>query len=156
MKNFKDLLGIQAVTSGHFEKLISAVGGGLGIWCILLITSQFVHGLSAALIVASMGASAVLLFAVPNGPLSQPWPLICGHLISACIGVTCYKLIPELFLASAFAVGLSIACMHYFRCIHPPGGATALSAVVGGVDIHALGYDYVLTPVLLNAVVILV
>ena len=155
MKQIINLLGIQSASSGHVEKLISTVGGFLGIWCIFLVTSHFIQGLSAALIVASMGASAVLLFAVPNGPLSQPWPVMCGHLVSALIGVSCYKLIPDLFLAAAIAVGLSIGLMHYLRCIHPPGGATALVAVVGGAEVHALGYGFVFTPVFLNVLVIL-
>ncbi|MCW8853964.1 MAG: HPP family protein [Gammaproteobacteria bacterium] len=155
MKQIINLLGIQGATSGHAEKIISAIGGFLGIGCIFLVTSQFVQGLSAALIVASMGASAVLLFAVPNGPLSQPWPVMCGHVVSALIGISCYKLIPDLYLAAAIAVGLSIGGMHYLRCIHPPGGASALAAVVGGADVHALGYNFVFTPVLINVLVIL-
>lgn len=155
MEKLTNLLGFQTSTHGHAEKLISTIGGFLGIWCILLITNQFVGGLSVALIVASMGASAVLLFAVPHGPLSQPWPVFCGHLVSAAIGVSCYKLIPDMFLAAGIAVGLSIGMMHYLRCIHPPGGASALAAVVGGADLHALGYEYLLTPVLLNVLVIL-
>jgi len=155
MKQIINIFGVQSASSGHVEKLISTVGGFLGIWCIFLVTSHFFHGISAALIVASMGASAVLLFAVPNGPLSQPWPVMCGHLVSAFIGVSCYKLIPDMFLAAAIAVGLSIGVMHYLRCIHPPGGASALAAVVGGAEVHALGYNFVLMPVLLNVLVIL-
>ncbi|MDH5764516.1 MAG: HPP family protein [Gammaproteobacteria bacterium] len=150
-----NLLGIQPASTGHLDKLISTIGGFLGIWCIFLVTSQFVGGLSAALIVASMGASAVLLFAVPHGPLSQPWSVLCGHFISAIIGVSCYQLVNDVYLAAAIAVGLSIGAMHYLRCIHPPGGATALAAVVGSTELHNLAFQYVLTPVMLNVVVIL-
>ena len=102
-----------------------------------------------------MGASAVLLFAVPHGPLSQPWPLIGGHLISAVIGVTCAKFIPDVFIAGSVAVGLAVGAMYYFHCIHPPGGATALSAVVGGNVVHELGYQFVLSPVLINVIAII-
>jgi hypothetical protein len=102
-----------------------------------------------------MGASAVLLFAVPHGPLSQPWPLVGGHLVSALVGVSCAKLIPHGAIGAAAAVSLAIGAMHYLRCIHPPGGATALTAVVGGSGVQALGYKFLLTPVLLNVVVIL-
>jgi hypothetical protein len=101
-----------------------------------------------------MGASAVLLFAVPHGPLSQPWALIGGHTISAIIGVSCYLLIPNVFVAAAVAVGLAITAMYYLRCIHPPGGATALTAVVAGAGVHKLGYFYLFTPVLINVAVI--
>jgi CBS domain-containing membrane protein len=109
----------------------------------------------SASLVASMGASAVLLFAVPHGPLSQPWAVFGGHLVSAVIGVACVKLNVHHLLASALAVALAISAMHYMRCIHPPGGATALTAVAGGDAVHALGFNYVLTPVLLNVCVIL-
>jgi CBS domain-containing membrane protein len=154
MKNFIKYLGIQKDTTAHKEKLISAVGGFLGIFLILHITNYFVPGIAGALIVASMGASAVLLFAVPHGPLSQPWPLIGGHVISAIIGVSVQMLVPDLFLAAALAVGISIGVMYYLRCIHPPGGASALAAVVSGHDVYALGFQYVLTPVFINACVI--
>jgi CBS-domain-containing membrane protein len=103
-----------------------------------------------------MGASAVLLFAVPHGALSQPWPVLGGHVISALIGVSCAKFIPLPLLAAAFSVALAIGAMHYLNCIHPPGGATALSAVIGGDAIHQLGFQYVLTPVLLNTIIVLI
>lgn len=151
-----DLLGIESAPVSHSERLVSIAGGFAGILLVLLVSRQFVGEQQATLIVASMGASAVLLFAVPHGPLSQPWPVAGGHLVSALIGVTCAKLVPETFVAAALAVGLAIGAMHYLRCIHPPGGATALVAVVGGAAIHELGYSFVLAPVSLNVIVILV
>ncbi|MDQ1363217.1 MAG: rane protein, partial [Pseudomonadota bacterium] len=155
-KNLARLMGVQTDTTSHKEKMISAAGGFAGILLVLFITSLFVPGVSGAMIVASMGASAVLLYAVPHGPLSQPWPLLGGHVLSAIIGVTMRIWIPDIFLAGGLAVGLSIATMFYLRCIHPPGGATALAAVVSGPAVYALGYQFVLTPVLLNAVLIIV
>ncbi|MBI1424004.1 MAG: hypothetical protein GC149_11100 [Gammaproteobacteria bacterium] len=152
---FVQLIGIDLEKVSHHERIISAVGGFLGIAGILLVSTSVLPPASAGLIVASMGASAVLLFAVPHGKLSQPWALIGGHLISACIGVTIGKLVPETTLAAALAVGLAIGAMHYTRCIHPPGGASALAAVVSGSKVHALGYMYVLTPVALNVAIIL-
>lgn len=148
-------LGIEQRAVGHTEKLVSAAGAFLGILIIFYTSSFFIPVPSTYLIVASMGASAVLLFAVPHGPLSQPWPLIGGHLFSAVIGVSCAKFIPDLFVAASIAVGLAVGLMYYLNCIHPPGGATALSAVVGGAEIYQLGYQYVLTPVLINVVAIL-
>ena len=147
-------IGLSSIKTSHREKIISGLGGFVGILLILIITRQFVEIGDAGLIVASMGASAVLMFAVPHGPLSQPWALSCGHLVSAVIGVSCYLLIPNLFVAAASAVGLAITAMYYLRCIHPPGGATALTAVVAGSSVHALGYMYLLTPVLINVVII--
>ncbi|MBI5462044.1 MAG: HPP family protein [Gammaproteobacteria bacterium] len=149
------LIGLDANKTGHAEKFVSALGGLCGILAVSFLARTF-HGEQAAvLVVASMGASAVLLFAVPHGPLSQPWPVLGGHLVSGAVGVSCAQLIPDSLVAGAVAVALAIAAMHYLRCIHPPGGATALTAVIGGDSIHALGYDYLLTPVLLNTVVIL-
>jgi len=148
-------LGIEFSPVSHAERLISALGGFLAILLILVISSRFVDGPDAALIVASMGASAVLLFAAPHGALAQPWNVLGGHLVSAVIGVACARYIPGTVLAAAASVGIAIGAMHYLRCIHPPGGATALTAVVGGESLHALGYSYLLTPVLLNVAVIL-
>ena len=102
-----------------------------------------------------MGASAVLLFAVPHGQLSQPWPMFAGHVISAIIGVVCSQLIHGPELAAAFAVCLSIGAMHHFKCIHPPGGATALTAVLGGSAVHEMGYRFILYPVVLNCVLMI-
>jgi len=89
-------------------------------------------------IVPSMGASAVLLFAVPHSALGHLWNVIGGHLISSAIGVACYQRLPSNGIAAGASVGLAIGAMYYTRCIHPPGGATALAAVIGGQNIHAL------------------
>lgn len=148
-------LGIEWSPVSRIEQLVSALGGFLGILGILLVSGPFLHEPAGAVIVASMGASAVLLFAVPHGPLSQPWAVLGGHLFSAFIGVSCARFIPDPLTAAALAVGLAIGTMHLLRCIHPPGGATALAAVVSGPDVQALGYHYMLTPVLLNVAVIL-
>ena len=149
-------LGIEANAVSHAERLISTLGGFLGILLILVASRAALGDQQAALlVVASMGASAVLLFAVPHGAMSQPWALIGGHTVSAFIGVACALLVPNLFIAAALAVGLAIGAMHYLRCIHPPGGATALSAVIGGPAVHALGFQFLISPVLLNVAIIL-
>ena len=148
--------GVELSPVTHTERLVSLVGGFLGILFILLTSHAFLHERAAALlIVGSMGASAVLLFAVPHGPLSQPWALIGGHAVSALVGVACARWVPNAILAAALAVGLAIGAMHYLRCLHPPGGATALTAVIGGPATQALGFGFVVTPVLLNVSVLL-
>lgn len=153
-------LGIERNTTGHGEKLISALGALAGIVSVYWLTHWcFPGGITAtpggSLMLASMGASAVLLFAVPQGALSQPWAVVGGHLISATIGVSCQKLFADHSWTPALAVGLAVGAMHYLRCIHPPGGATSLAAVIGGADIHALGYQYLLLPVLINVIAIM-
>ena len=139
----------------HTEKLISVAGGFAGILLVLLVSSQVLDFHGATLVVASMGASAVLLFATPHSALSQPWSLLGGHLISALIGITCAKFLSNPLYAGALAVALSIGAMHYLRCLHPPGGATALVTVLGGEQVRALGYGFLLTPVLVNVLIIL-
>ncbi len=150
------MLGVGADATGHTEKVISVVGGFIGILLTMWVSGHYLGVQGAALLVASMGASAVLLFAVPNGALSQPWPLLGGHVVSALIGVACAQGIANVLIAAPLAVALAIGAMHYLRCIHPPGGATAITAVIGGSQVHALGFQYVLTPVLLNALIMLV
>lgn len=150
------LAGIEQNTTSHWEKLLSALGALLGITGVYWASLMYLGGPSAALLmVASMGASAVLLFAVPHGALSQPWPVAGGHMLSALIGVVCYQLFTEAVWMPALAVGLAVGAMYYFRCIHPPGGATALTAAIGGDAIQSLGFGYLIFPVAINVMSIL-
>jgi CBS domain-containing membrane protein len=148
-------LGIEANRVSHTEKLISAAGGFAGILLTIVVCTYFLEIDQAILIIPSMGASAVLLFAVPHSAMAQPWSLVGGHLVSAFIGVSCALLIPSPALAAAAAIGFAIGAMYYARCIHPPGGATALAAVIGGSSVSTLGYQFLLTPVLINVLAIL-
>lgn len=141
--------------ASHGEKWISATGGFIGILVVLWINGTVLDHQGAAMLIASMGASAVLVFAVPHGALSQPWPVLGGNLVAAFIGVTCAQQIADPFVAAALAVGLAILAMYYLRCLHPPGGATALVAVFGGDSVYQLGYGFLLTPVLANVLVLL-
>ena len=149
-------LGIDLAPNTHHERIISAIGGCIGIFLVFTVSNWFVGVEAAIYIIPSMGASAVLLFAVPHSPLAQPWNLFGGHLISAAVGVICAQFIPIVGIAAAVSVGLAIGAMYYTRCIHPPGGATALAAVIGGTQIHALGFEYIITPVLVNTVTIFI
>ncbi len=137
------------------EKLLSAAGAFLGILGLLVISHGVLDTQGTMLVVTSMGASAVLVFAAPHSPLSQPWPVLGGHLLSSAVGVACAMLIDDTLTAAAAAVALSIAVMFYTRCLHPPGGAAALATVVGGESVRALGFAYLVTPVLLNVLVLL-
>jgi len=137
------------------EKIISAGCAFLAILLTAILSSSFGQSVTP-LLIAPMGASAVLLFAAPHAPMAQPWSFIGGHLVSAVIGVACAKFIPNLYFAAAVAAALAIFAMHVLRCLHPPGGATALVAVIGGVQVHALGYGFVLMPVGLNVMVMFV
>ncbi len=109
------------------------------------------------MIIGSFGASAVLVYAAIESPLAQPRNLIGGHILSALVGVFCYQLLPtQLWLAAALAVASAIAVMHLTKTLHPPGGATALIAVIGSPQLHDIGYLYALVPVGRGAVILLI
>ena len=155
IKMWSRWIGKDPHPASHAEKLLSAIGAFLGILGVLIISHSVLGAQGTALAVTSMGASAVLLFAVPHSPLSQPWPVLGGHMLSSAIGITCVLLIHDTLTAAAVAVALSIAAMYYLRCLHPPGGAAALAVVMGGETVHALGYAYLVVPLLLNVMVLL-
>lgn len=109
------------------------------------------------MIIGSFGASAVLIYGAIRSPLAQPRNLIGGHMLSAAIGVAAYQFLGGLpWLAAALAVSIAIAVMHLTKTLHPPGGATALIAVIGGDAVHQLGYIYILMPAGLGALVMLI
>ncbi|MEY4762908.1 MAG: hypothetical protein RLZZ200_2764 [Pseudomonadota bacterium] len=101
-------------------------------------------------LVAPIGASAALVFALPSSPLAQPWPVIGGNTLSACIGLLVGALVPDLAWGGALAVGLAILAMFLARCLHPPGGAVALLAVLT----HATSLHFPLFPVMADSVVL--
>ena len=108
-------------------------------------------------LIGSFGATAVLLYGSPAAPFSQPRYLFGGHILSAIVGVTLYQLLPApLWLTSALAVSIAITLMYLTTTTHPPGGATALIAVIGSEKVHDLGYWYVLTPVLEGVLILFV
>ncbi|MDD5276402.1 MAG: HPP family protein [Methylovulum sp.] len=123
---------------------------------IAWITRQFSLNTAYPIIVASMGASAVIVFIIPNSPLAQPWPLVGGQLVSAITGVLCAQVFADTVVASASAVGGSVLFMLLLRCLHPPGAATALTPVMAGAPIMSLGYGFVLIPVGLNVTIMLI
>lgn len=148
-------IGVELDEVDWKEKAVSAAGGFLSMLALVAISRNALHLEGSAMLIASMGASAVLLFAVPHGALSQPWPVVAGHVFSAAIGVASARFIPIVPLAAACAVGLAIGVMHVLKCIHPPGGATALTAVIGGANVKALGFSFVWSPVALNALIMI-
>lgn len=134
------------------ERLIACVGALVGILLTGMISgSIFGGGASLPLIVAPMGASAVLLFAVPASPLAQPWSIVGGNTISAFVGVLCAMFVPDPLIATGLAVAIAIAVMSFTRCLHPPGGAAALTAVLGGPVVASWGLLFPLVPVALNS-----
>lgn len=142
---------------GAAEILWSWVGSFLGIAAVGLIHYRLLDPAGLVLIIGSFGASAVLVYGAVRSPLAQPRNLVGGHVLSAAVGVAAYKLLGGApWLASALAVATAIALMHLTRTLHPPGGATALIAVIGGDSVHRLGFLYVAVPAALGAAVLLV
>jgi CBS-domain-containing membrane protein len=150
-----ETIGLSYHKTSSKEILLSAVGGFLGILGIFMISEALFGNEISVLIVPSMGASAVLLFAAPHAPFSQPWNVVAGHILSAAVGVACWQWIPYPTIAASAGVGLAIAAMYLARCLHPPGGATALAAVIGSAELHQLDFGYVIQPILLNVALIL-
>ena len=139
------------------EMLWSWVGAFLGMAPVAYINYNILDGTDHLLIIGSFGASAVLIYGAIKSPLAQPRNFVGGHVISGFIGVTSYQLLPtHMWLAAAVAVATAIAIMHATKTLHPPGGATALIAVIGSQKIHDLGYLYVIIPVGLGATIMLV
>jgi CBS domain-containing membrane protein len=138
------------------ERLRSAAGAVVGI-LVTGVVARLALGPNPALpaLIAPMGASAVLLFAVPASPLAQPWSILGGNLVSALVGVTAATAIADPVVAASVAIGVAIALMASLRCLHPPSGAVALTAVLGGPAIHGLGYGFVLWPVGANSLLLL-
>lgn len=139
------------------ERAIGCLGAliaiGLTGWICGLI---FGPGSHLPFIVAPVGASAVLLFAVPASPLAQPWPIIGGNTLSALVGVIVAQLIHDPMLAIGVGVSLAIAVMSLTRSLHPPGGAAALTSILGGPTVLAAGFAYPFVPVALNSALLVV
>ncbi|TGX54053.1 HPP family protein [Sphingomonas gei] len=132
------------------ERLIAGIGAVIGVGLCAAISSLVApnHGL---LLAAPLGASAVLLFAVPSSPLAQPWPIVGGNIVSALVGIATAQLLGHGALAAGVAVGAAILLMSVLRCLHPPGGGTVLLPVLAPA-VLAQGYGFALLPIGLNAV----
>ncbi|MCB5162296.1 HPP family protein [Marinomonas algarum] len=155
---YRTAIGFMGVTpnkTSHTERVISSSTACLALIGVFYFSSLFLSLPDSLLVVSSIGASVVLLFAVPHGAFSQPWSFVFGHVISAAIGISFYQYFGAAFVVGAMAVGVSVVVMHYLNCLHPPGGSTALSCVIGGSSIHDLGYEFLLYPLLLNLLVML-
>jgi CBS domain-containing membrane protein len=149
MQIFQPLLA-----GAHFrDRLMACLGAMIGIALTIVVCSQLhlARG-DLPLIVAPIGASAVLAFTVPASPLAQPWSVVGGNTISALVGAAAFRLVPDVTLAAGCAVGGAILAMSLLRCLHPPGGAAALTAVIGSSAIHAAGYGFAFAPVAINSI----
>ncbi|WP_118950271.1 HPP family protein [Taibaiella helva] len=138
------------------EHFWSFIGAFAGIGIIAFLQSLQLSRLENIFLIGSFGASSVLVYGAIQSPLAQPRNLIGGHLVSALAGVTVAQLLPDIiWLTAPLAVAISIVLMQVTKTLHPPGGATALIAVSSGEKIKAMGYLFVLSPVLTGACILL-
>lgn len=139
--------------AGFGRRVVACIGAAIGIALTMVVCSQvpWIEG-DLPIIVAPLGASAVLVFAVPASPLAQPWPVVGGNILSTLVGVAAFQAIPNAMLAAGVAVGCAILAMSLCRCLHPPGGAAALTAVIGSAGIHDAGYAFAFAPVGINSI----
>jgi len=129
----------------------------IGIGICGYLSSKYFEPRDLTLIIGSFGASAVLVYGAIKSPLAQPRNLIGGHIISGLVGVACYQLFGDvIWMAAALGVSLAIVAMLATKTVHPPGGATALIAVIGGKKIHDLGFLYAFLPAGAGALILLV
>jgi len=141
---------------GWTEALWSWLGACIGIGLCGYISARYCEPRDLTLIIGSFGASAVLVYAAIKSPLAQPRNLVGGHVLSALAGVASYQLFGDiLWIAAALSVSLAIVVMLITKTLHPPGGATALIAVIGGKKIHDLGFLYALLPAGAGALILL-
>ncbi len=145
---------LRAPVSVH-ERLHASVGGLVGLlvtaFCLRACLGSFEH---VPLLIAPIGASTVLVFGVPASPLAQPWPVVAGNVLAALIGVTAARFIDDAYCAGAVAVAATIAVTSLLGCLHPPAGAVALTAVIGGPAITEAGYRFALVPVAISSLLL--
>ena len=153
IKRYSYYLGGDQPAVAWVERLRSSLGAFLGLMLVLTIAKYLgeIGGLDEWLM-ASLGASALLVFALPGSPMAQPWAVIAGNTVSALVGITTANLISEPLLAMPIAAALSILGMFILRCLHPPAAAVALIAVLG----HVLHYRYALFPVMVDSILLVI
>ena len=140
---------------------VEAFRAGLGALVGLGIAGLFILSPTVDLdlglyLVAPFGASSVLLFAVPNSPLAQPWSAMIGNIVAALVGVAVCLLVGDPALRIALAVGLAITAMILCRAVHPPAGAVAMTAAMNPEAIDHLGFWFALSPIAVGTLILVI
>jgi len=151
IKRYSFYLGGDQPQVTWIERFRSSCGAFVGLMLVLTIAKYLgkISGLDEWLM-ASLGASALLVFALPGSPMAQPWAVIAGNTLSALVGITVANLISEPLLAMPIAVAFSILGMFILRCLHPPAAALALIAVLE----HVIHYRFAVFPVMVDSVLL--
>lgn len=153
LKRYSFYLGGDQPAVAWSERLRSVFGAFIGLILVLAIAKYLgeLSGLDEWLM-ASLGASALLVFALPQSPMAQPWAVIAGNTVSALLGISIVHLVYEPLLAMPLAASLSILGMFVLRCLHPPAAAVALIAVLGQV----MHYRYAFFPVMVDSILLVI
>lgn len=135
------------------DRLIAAAAAAVAVALTMLVCSEFpLQAQDLPVVIGPLGASATMVFAIPSSPLAQPWRVVGGNVVSTLVGVAAFQAIPETMIAAGVAVGAAILAMSLLRCLHPPGGAAALTAVIGSSNVHEAGYAFAFAPVGINCI----
>ena len=135
------------------DRLIACAAAAIAVTLTMVVCAEFpIRPADLPVIVAPLGASAVMVFVIPTSPLAQPWRVVGGNVVSTLFGVAVFQTLSSTALAAGVAVGGALLVMSLLRCMHPPGGAAALTAVIGSADIHAAGYGLAFAPVAINSI----
>ncbi len=151
VKKYSFYLGGDQPAVAWVERLRSVFGAFFGLALVLAVAKYLgeLSGLDEWLM-ASLGASALLVFALPQSPMAQPWAVVAGNTLSALVGITVLHLVNEPLLAMPLAASLAILGMFTLRCLHPPAAAVALIVVLG----HVTHYRYALFPVMVDSILL--
>lgn len=151
IKHYSFYLGGDQPHVAWVERIRSVFGALIGLMLVLTIAKYLgeLGGLDEWLM-ASLGASALLVFALPQSPMAQPWAVIAGNTLSALVGISIIHLVQEPLLAMPLAASLSILGMFILRCLHPPATAVALIVVLGQV----MHYRYAFFPVMVDSILL--
>jgi CBS domain-containing membrane protein len=151
IKHFSFYLGGDQPPVNWTERLRSVFGAFIGL-ALVLATAKYLGDLSGLdeWLMASLGASALLVFALPQSPMAQPWAVIAGNTLSALVGISVLHFVSEPLLVMPLAASLSILGMFTLRCLHPPAAAVALIVVLG----HVTHYRYAFFPVMVDSILL--
>ncbi|MDE1474216.1 HPP family protein [Xenorhabdus bovienii] len=125
-------------------------GGFLGI----LLLSYLSQTTEYPWLMAPFGATCAILFAAPTSPLAQPRNVIGGHLLTTAVGLVALYTLGNSMIVMSLAVGIAIMLMQLFRVVHPPAGANPLVVLLAGQE--AVGFDFLLTPVLTGSLALVI
>lgn len=151
LKHYSFYLGGDQPHVSWVERMRSVIGAFIGL-LLVLVAAKFLGELSSLdeWLMASLGASALLVFALPQSPMAQPWAVIAGNTLSALIGIATIHLVGDPLLAMPLAASLSILGMFILRCLYPPAAAVALIVVLG----HVMHCRYAFFPVMVDSILL--